>query len=150
MGALTEADTRPGGRDDRLLAWPAVRDITGLSRTTAWRMQKTGDFPLPVLVSPGRVGWWESELATWKVTRAPRRPAETRPFGSPGGRPAARNAAMGEGQNVEDDVEHRAAPGDAGEGTQEGAAAPEGASHRRSGRRSTATAPGQIAFDFGP
>jgi len=137
MGALTEADTRPGGRDDRLLAWPAVRDITGLSRTTAWRMQKTGDFPLPVLVSPGRVSWWESELATWKIARAPRRPA-------------ARSAAVGEVQNVEDDVQHRAASGNAGEGTQEDAASPEGAPHRRSGRRSTATAPGQIAFDFGP
>ena len=85
-----------------------------------------------------------SELATWKVTRAPRRPAETRPFGSASERPAVRSAAVGEVQNVEDDVEHRAAPGDAGEGAQEGAP------HRRSGRRSTATAPGQIAFDFGP
>lgn len=42
MGALAEADTRPGGRDDRLLAWPAVRDITGLSRTTAWRIPHVG------------------------------------------------------------------------------------------------------------
>ncbi|WP_438853127.1 helix-turn-helix transcriptional regulator [Brevundimonas nasdae] len=149
MGALTERDPCPGGRDDRLLAWPTVRDITGLSRTTAWRMQKTGDFPLPVLVSPGRVGWWESELAAWKATRAPRRPAEARPFGSPGGRPAARSAAMGQRRKVEEDVERRAAPGDAGEGTQQGAAAPQGASHRRSGRRSKAPAPGQIAFDFG-
>jgi len=70
MGAVTEG--RPGGTDDRLLAWPAVHAVTGLSRTTAWRMQKAGDFPLPVLVSKGRVGWWESELASWKLARAPR------------------------------------------------------------------------------
>lgn len=61
-----------GGFRDRLLPWPAVKDITGLSRTTAWRRQKAGDFPLPVQISPGRVGWWESELATWKASRAPR------------------------------------------------------------------------------
>jgi predicted DNA-binding transcriptional regulator AlpA len=58
--------------DDRLLPWPKVKDITGLSRTTAWRLQKAGDFPLPVVISPGRVGWRESELEAWKASRAPR------------------------------------------------------------------------------
>lgn len=100
---------------------------------------------MSVLVSPGRVGWWDSEFATWKVTRAPRRPAETRPFRSASGRPAVWSGAVGEVQNVEDD----AAPRDAGKGTQEGAETPKGAPRWRSGRRSTATTPGQIAFDFG-
>ncbi|MDO9589038.1 MAG: AlpA family phage regulatory protein [Brevundimonas sp.] len=137
MGALTEADPRPGGRDDRLLAWPAVRDITGLSRTTAWRMQKTGDFPLPVLVSPGRVGWWESELAAWKMTRAPRRPAETRSFGATAGRPARAPAEAGqlfEAEAGERDIE---------------TGAPRPAAQRRGRRREAETSPGQIAFDFG-
>lgn len=58
--------------DDRLLPWPKVRDLTGISRTTAWRLQKAGDFPLPVVISPGRVGWRESELRAWKASRAPR------------------------------------------------------------------------------
>jgi predicted DNA-binding transcriptional regulator AlpA len=62
MGVVTETAGRPRGWNESLLVWPAVRDITGLSRTTAWRIQKTGDFPLPVVVSPGRVCWWESEL----------------------------------------------------------------------------------------
>lgn len=57
---------------DRLLAWPRVRDLTGLSRTTAWRLQKAGDFPLPVQISPGRVGWRESEIAAWNESRTPR------------------------------------------------------------------------------
>lgn len=56
-------------RDDRLLPWRRVRDITGISRTTAWRMQQTGDFPNPVPVSAKRVGWWESELTAWKARR---------------------------------------------------------------------------------
>lgn len=56
-------------RQDRLLPWRSVRDITGISRTTAWRMQQTGDFPHPVPVSAKRVGWWESELTAWKARR---------------------------------------------------------------------------------
>lgn len=63
-----------GGREDRLLPWGRVRDIAGISRTTAWRMQQTGDFPAPVPVSPGRVCWWESELTAWKAARGVNRP----------------------------------------------------------------------------
>ncbi len=62
----------PGGPGDRLLSWRKVKDITGLSRTTTWRRQKAGDFPLAVQISPGRVGWWESELRAWTTSRAPR------------------------------------------------------------------------------
>ena len=69
----------PGGPADRLLPWGKVRDITGLSRTTAWRRQKAGDFPLAVQISPGRVGWWESELTAWKASRAPRSAASVLP-----------------------------------------------------------------------
>ncbi|WP_271166622.1 helix-turn-helix transcriptional regulator [Brevundimonas intermedia] len=59
----------PGGPDDRLLLWPEVRKLVGVSRTTAWRMQRAGLFPWPIPVSPGRVGWWESELNAWKRAR---------------------------------------------------------------------------------
>lgn len=59
----------PGGPEDRLLTWDRVRSIAGISRTTAWRMQKAGDFPRPVAISPKRVGWWESELTAWKASR---------------------------------------------------------------------------------
>ena len=67
-----EVDGEPieaGGTGDRLLSWERVQDITGISRSTAWRMQRTGEFPSPVKVSPGRVGWWESELTAWKGQR---------------------------------------------------------------------------------
>jgi predicted DNA-binding transcriptional regulator AlpA len=57
---------------ERLLAWRTVRELTGLSRTTAWRLQKRGEFPLPVVMSPGRVGWRESEVEAWQASRAPR------------------------------------------------------------------------------
>ena len=77
LGQMTNGGPRSGAgkagniddREDRLLPWRSVRDITGISRTTAWRMQQTGDFPSPVPVSAKRVGWWESELTAWKARR---------------------------------------------------------------------------------
>ncbi|WP_436356210.1 helix-turn-helix transcriptional regulator [Brevundimonas sp. CEF1] len=75
-----------GGRDDRLLSWSRVHDLTGLSRSTAWRLQRAGTFPKSVALSPGRVGWWESELTAWKKTRSSRSlrtPVAVRPCGMP-------------------------------------------------------------------
>lgn len=63
-----------GGPKDRLLSWERVQDMTGISRTTAWRLQQHGAFPTPVPLSPGRVGWWESELTAWKASRLDARP----------------------------------------------------------------------------
>lgn len=72
-----------GGPDDRLLPWTRVRDVTGLSRSTAWRLQRIGDFPEPVRISLNRVGWWESELTAWKETRKSRRPERPRSLQPP-------------------------------------------------------------------
>lgn len=58
--------------DDRILPWLKVRDIAGISRTTAWRLQNIGDFPRPVMLSPGRVGWRESDIRAWRASRVPR------------------------------------------------------------------------------
>jgi prophage regulatory protein len=73
-----------GGKDDRLLSWEQVRLMASISRSTAWRMERDGAFPRRVRVSPGRVGWWESELTWWKRTRSgptppppPRKPLRT-------------------------------------------------------------------------
>lgn len=72
-----------GGPLDRLLPWDRVRDVTGLSRSTAWRLQQVGDFPEPVRISPNRVGWWESELTAWKATRTVRGLPRPRPLARP-------------------------------------------------------------------
>ncbi len=72
-----------GGPEDRLLPWDRVRDVTGLSRSTAWRLQQVGDFPEPVRISPNRVGWWESELTAWKATRKTRGLPCPRPLARP-------------------------------------------------------------------
>jgi predicted DNA-binding transcriptional regulator AlpA len=96
-----------GGRADRLLSWDRVHDLVGFSRSTAWRLQRAGDFPKPVQLSPGRVGWWESELTAWKASRnagsapfkvrkparAPRLPGMARSAPTPGPPPEARAPA---------------------------------------------------------
>ncbi len=63
---------------ERLLAWPRVRDLFGLSRTTVWRLQKAGEFPLPIRISSNRVAWRQSELLAWHRARTPRRLPEPR------------------------------------------------------------------------
>nr|WP_315051751.1 AlpA family phage regulatory protein [uncultured Brevundimonas sp.] len=73
MDELKDRTASPGGLEDRILPWSQVKVISGLSRTTVWRLQKTGDFPASVQVSPNRVGWWQSELLEWKRARTPRR-----------------------------------------------------------------------------
>lgn len=76
---MTPANPVLSDAEDRLLPWKKVKDITGLSRTTAWRRQKAGDFPQPVVISPGRVGWRESEIAAWKASRGHRAPPPPKP-----------------------------------------------------------------------
>ena len=63
---------RPEAPGDRLLGWKQVRELAGISRTTAWRLQKAGAFPRPVVISKGRVGWRESEILAWKSALTPR------------------------------------------------------------------------------
>jgi len=77
MTRPTDAPAETG----RLLPWRAVRALTGVSRTTIWRLRKAGDFPRPVEVSPGRVAWREDDIAAWK--------AGLRPRGEPGAGPLA-------------------------------------------------------------
>lgn len=126
---MPDADARTGGPDDRLLAWREVRAVTGLSRTTAWRLQNAGEFPRPVPISPGRVGWWQSELDAWKAERV-----ERRPFSRPA--PAARREAPAEPP-----------PDRAAEPAGEAAVPPRRPEPvRRKPRRPVAR--GQIAFDF--
>ena len=50
---------------DRLLRLPAVKEKTGLSRTTLYRWVQEGRFPRPVSLGPNTVAWRESELDRW-------------------------------------------------------------------------------------
>jgi len=47
---------------DRFLREREVRSMTGLSRTTLWRLERVAEFPRRRQISPGAVGWLESEV----------------------------------------------------------------------------------------
>lgn len=50
---------------DRLIRFPEVRQLTGLSRSTIWRMENEGRFPHHVNISPSIAGWWASDIETF-------------------------------------------------------------------------------------
>ncbi len=55
----------------RMLRDKQVRERTGLSRTTRWRMVKAGRFPAPVELTPGLVGWREADIVAWLAKLKP-------------------------------------------------------------------------------
>jgi predicted DNA-binding transcriptional regulator AlpA len=59
-----------------ILRTAAVIRLTGLSRTTLWRLERQGDFPERVRLGLNSVGWREEEIARWIDTR-PRGLAES-------------------------------------------------------------------------
>ncbi len=60
---------------DRFLREPEVQHITGLSRTTRWRLQRDGKFPRRRQISTNAVGWLASEIDAWIAERtAPAEP----------------------------------------------------------------------------
>jgi predicted DNA-binding transcriptional regulator AlpA len=44
--------------------------LGGISDTTLWRLERRGDFPRSIKISPGRVGYRESEVEAWIARRA--------------------------------------------------------------------------------
>lgn len=54
---------------ERIIRAPEVEKMTGLSRATIWRYQKSGTFPQRVHLSPSSVGWKLSEIQEWINSR---------------------------------------------------------------------------------
>lgn len=50
---------------ERIIRAKEVVEVTGLSRTTLWRMERTGKFPARVSLGVGSVGWRNSEVSQW-------------------------------------------------------------------------------------
>lgn len=80
------------GPDGAYLPWKKVEPRVGISRTTAWRLQRSGDFPRPYVVSPGRVAYRESEVEAWKASRSHRSAGATLRPASSSAAGAAENA----------------------------------------------------------
>jgi prophage regulatory protein len=49
----------------KLLRFPAIRQRTGLSRSTIWRLERQGAFPLHHRISANAVAWIEDDIANW-------------------------------------------------------------------------------------
>jgi prophage regulatory protein len=58
---------------DRILRDPEVRERTGLSRTTRWRLIRKGWFPPAVSITAAAIGWKEPDIQRWIDERTPRR-----------------------------------------------------------------------------
>lgn len=50
---------------DRILRAKEVQSMTGLSRTTLWRLERKGNFPARVPLSSSIVGWRLNDVEEW-------------------------------------------------------------------------------------
>lgn len=49
----------------RLLTTKQVIDLTSLSRTAIWRLEREGDFPRAIQIMPHRKAYRETEVRAW-------------------------------------------------------------------------------------
>ena len=54
----------------RLMRKPEVESLVGLSGTQVDNLERRGDFPRRVVLSPRAVAWVESEITAWCLARA--------------------------------------------------------------------------------
>lgn len=54
---------------DGLIREPECARLTGLSRSTRWRLERDGRFPLRRRLSPGTSGWLRAEVLAWIASR---------------------------------------------------------------------------------
>ncbi len=54
---------------DRFIRERECRRVTGLSRTTRWRLERRGEFPKRRAISPNGVAWLLSEILSWQASR---------------------------------------------------------------------------------
>lgn len=70
---LNTAENQSGTNEPKpiaILDEEKVEAVTSLSRTTRWRMERRGEFPKRVRLSPGRVGWRQADIEAWICSRA--------------------------------------------------------------------------------
>lgn len=56
-------------KQDRFLRSGEVINLSGLSRTTLWRLERVEKFPARRSLSAGTVGWLKSEVDAWIEAR---------------------------------------------------------------------------------
>ncbi|UZE97907.1 helix-turn-helix transcriptional regulator [Alkalimarinus alittae] len=55
----------PQSNTAQLLKIPQVTKITGLSRSTIYRLIKDGEFPGPIRITRRRVAWRQDDIQSW-------------------------------------------------------------------------------------
>ena len=68
---VTKSTTQssPNTWPERIVRAKELHELTGLSRTTIWRMERKGEFPSRVPLSGNSVGWRYSEIIEWMKLR---------------------------------------------------------------------------------
>lgn len=59
----------PAVEDGAILSPKQTYQFTSLSGATIWRLRQRGQFPDPVQLSPGRMGWRRRDVARWLAER---------------------------------------------------------------------------------
>ena len=54
---------------DRLLRRRQVEEMTGLSRSSIYRLMRIQEFPVGIKVGPAAVRWKESDITNWLESR---------------------------------------------------------------------------------
>lgn len=62
--------------NDKILRRAAVEEMTGLSRSTLYRMMDRGEFPRPARIGLRAVGWRQSVIDIWLSSRTDSRSGE--------------------------------------------------------------------------
>jgi prophage regulatory protein len=50
---------------ERIISPQELSKLTGLSQATIWRLRFRGEFPNPIRLSPGRVGYRSVDIEAW-------------------------------------------------------------------------------------
>ena len=66
---MTTNDLTEANRGLKLLDLKATCEKTNLSRSMLWKTRKSDDFPKPRQITPKRIGWIESEIDDWIMSR---------------------------------------------------------------------------------
>ena len=66
---VTKVPSSTDSSPERIVRAKELQELTGLSRTTIWRMERKGEFPGRVPLSGSSVGWRYSEVMEWMRTR---------------------------------------------------------------------------------
>ena len=51
--------------ENRFIREPECLKITGLSRSTRWRLEREGKFPKRIKISENTIGWFPKDIEKW-------------------------------------------------------------------------------------